>query len=115
VSKVAKYGLLVVLAILTLLLLYLGFGWRQSVIVESPLLPVAFEHIDHNQQPCAECHHNYIDDSGGGVCYTCHKLTPELAPEMESMFHDFCRGCHVQKRAHGEDSGPLRQCSLCHD
>tara|TARA_R110001592_G_scaffold363372_1_gene685985 strand:- start:90768 stop:91115 length:348 start_codon:yes stop_codon:yes gene_type:complete len=114
VSNATKAGLLGLLAAFLLVLSYAGFAWRQAALHERPLLPVAFEHIDHNTEPCAVCHHNFVDDTGGGACYNCHKLTPELVPEMEGMFHDFCRGCHVEKRAHGGDSGPLRQCSLCH-
>lgn len=106
--------LLVLLAVLLLVFAYAGFARRQTAMLQRPLLPVAFEHIDHNEQPCADCHHNYVDDTGGGACYNCHKLTPELAPEMESMFHHFCRGCHVEKRMHAQESGALRQCSLCH-
>ena len=103
-----------IIAAVVLILAYGGVTLRQTAIAERPQLPVAFEHIDHNTEPCANCHHNFVDDTGGGACYNCHKLKPELALEMERMFHDFCRGCHVQKRAQGEDSGPLRQCSLCH-
>jgi len=105
------------LSLIAAVLLVFGYGavnWRQAAIIERPQLPVAFEHFDHSTWACAECHHNFVDDTGGGACYNCHKLVPELAPEMERMFHDFCRGCHVQTRAHGDDSGPLRQCSLCH-
>jgi hypothetical protein len=102
------------LTLLLLVLAYASFARRPAAMVERPTLPVAFEHIDHNTQPCADCHHNFLDDTGGGACYNCHKLTPEVAPEMESMFHDFCRECHVQTRMLAQDSGPMRQCSLCH-
>jgi hypothetical protein len=102
-------------AVCTLLALaYAAHGWRQEAIARSPQLPVAFEHLDHNRVPCADCHHNFVDDTGGGACYNCHKLTPEIAADMQTMFHDFCRDCHVRTRLAGGDAGPLRQCSLCH-
>ena len=113
-SEGVKYTVLTLLLILALGLVYAGFVWRQTEIIERPQLAVTFEHIDHNTQPCADCHHNFIDDTGGGACYNCHKLTPELAPDIEEMFHGFCRECHVEKRMNSQDSGPLRQCSLCH-
>ena len=113
-SKGVKYPLLTVLLILALGLVYGGFVWRQTEVIERPQLAVAFEHIDHSAEPCADCHHNFIDDTGGGACYNCHKQTPELALDIEEMFHDFCRGCHLEKRMNAQDSGPLRQCSLCH-
>jgi len=114
VSKTGKIALLVFSAVLLAGLTYAGLALRQVAMSERPQLPVAFEHIDHNTQPCADCHHNFVDDTGGGGCYNCHKLTPELAPEMESMFHEFCRECHLEQRMHQLESGPLRQCSLCH-
>ena len=113
-SKAGKTTLLVFLAVLLAGLTYAGLALRQIAISESPQLPVTLEHIDHNKQACIDCHHNFVDDTGGGACYNCHKLTPELAPEMENMFHEFCRECHLELRLHAQESGPLRQCSLCH-
>lgn len=98
-------------------LLVLVYGldrWRQQAVLQRPQLPVAFEHADHQATPCADCHHNFVDDTGGGACYNCHKLTPELAADIEQQFHTFCRDCHLQVRLRGEDAGPLRQCSGCH-
>ncbi len=96
---------------ITLLLLYF---WRMDEVSQQSLLPVGFEHFDHAEQQCADCHHNFLDDTGGGACYNCHKMSEEINREMESMFHDFCRGCHIEKRLEEEDSGPLRECSGCH-
>ncbi len=104
-----------VIASLLLLVGSLAIGeYRDRVLPERPPLPVAFEHGDHAGVGCADCHHNFIDGSGGGACYNCHKMDPEINREMEQMFHDFCRACHLKARLTGEESGPLRQCSLCH-
>jgi hypothetical protein len=112
----AARTLIVPIVLLALLAgsLYGGLRWRETAVTRSPQLSVAFEHADHNEQSCTLCHHNFIDDTGQGACYNCHKQTAELAPAIEATFHDFCRGCHVQTRLEGEKSGPLRQCSLCH-
>lgn len=96
------------------LLLYLAESYRAHTAPDQPLLPVIFEHGDHSETPCADCHHNFIDDSGGGTCYNCHKFDPDIAEEVETMFHDFCFGCHVSTRAEGEESGPMRECGGCH-
>ncbi len=79
-----------------------------------PLLPVNFEHADHTDTACAQCHHNFLDDTGGGTCYNCHKYAEDIAADMQSLFHDFCFGCHVQKRIAGDDAGPMRACGGCH-
>lgn len=94
----------------------LGFSALLLLCLLSPvaLLAVAFDHADHRETPCADCHHNFVDGSGGGTCYNCHKYHPEIAAEMETMFHDFCFGCHVSRRQEGEDSGPMRECRGCH-
>lgn len=113
-SLVRRYVAVLVVALALPGLAYIIYTWRLEAIVQHPQLPVAFEHADHRKVPCADCHHNFIDETGGGACYNCHKLTPEIAADMEAMFHDFCRDCHVRTRTAGEDSGPLRQCSLCH-
>jgi Class III cytochrome C family len=96
------------------LLLLVAESYRSHYSVEQPALPVVFEHQDHIDTACAECHHNFVDDTGGGVCYHCHKFSPDIASENEKMFHDFCFGCHVDKRWEGEESGPMRECAGCH-
>lgn len=106
------------LALLFLLagLLYGIHHWRQQAIPLQPLLPTKFEHIDHGAIQCADCHHNWVDDTGSGTCYLCHKSSPEVNIEMEPMFHEFCWGCHIDKRRDQaeEEAGPVRECSLCH-
>ncbi len=88
--------------------------YRNEKIATRPLLPVNFQHLDHREVQCAECHHNFIDDTGGGSCYLCHKTDPELTHSIEEMFHTFCRNCHLQARLETGKSGPIRQCGNCH-
>ena len=96
------------------LLLVAAEQYRVATVTSKPLLPVSFEHLDHRETQCADCHHNFLDDTGGGTCYNCHKYTPDIAPDIEKMFHDFCFACHVTTRREGEDSGPMRECAGCH-
>lgn len=96
------------------LALALIFG-RAEMIRNDPLLPVAFEHLDHTDEKCVLCHHNYQDDTGFDSCYSCHKHDQSVALEIESMFHDFCRDCHIEQAQQGEVSGPFRLCSQCHN
>ncbi len=101
-------------AMLLALLVAAGLGYRDTALAARGQLPVAFEHSDHAGTPCADCHHNFVDGSGGGACYYCHKMEPEINRHIEDMFHGLCRGCHLQTREAGEDAGPLRSCSQCH-
>ncbi len=89
-------------------------GTRAAMVRERPLLPVAFEHRDHTPEQCVLCHHNYEDDTGYDSCYSCHKHDPAVAADIEQMFHDFCRACHVERARRGEPSGPFRVCRECH-
>ena len=84
------------------------------MIATAPILPVKFDHADHGSVNCLECHHNYVDDSGEGYCYLCHKTDITIAADIEEMFHDLCRDCHVTKSSEGEKSGPVRRCVDCH-
>ncbi len=79
-----------------------------------PILPMNFAHLDHVNENCVLCHHNYIDDTGGGLCMNCHVTDPQVWPLFENQFHDLCRGCHAEKAAEGIDGGPPRQCMACH-
>lgn len=106
------------LLIVGVIVLSLGFGivvWHDESIRAHPILPVAFEHQDHQQIKCTLCHHNYIDDTGHDSCYSCHKHDQSVALEIEEMFHDFCRDCHVDEAMKGHVSGPFRVCSECHN
>ena len=88
---------------------------RAGMIRGAELLPVAFEHLDHTDEKCVLCHHNFQDDTGFDSCYSCHKHDPTVALEIQTMFHDFCRDCHIEKAQRGEVSGPFRACSQCHN
>lgn len=106
--------------------LYLGTGavvailgvvlgpYREQKMLAQPLLPVAFVHADHISVNCVDCHHDFNDESGLGTCFACHKSEPELVLNMQEHFHNFCRGCHVEKRLEEEKGGPLRRCGDCH-
>ena len=78
------------------------------------MLAVYFAHADHTHETCISCHHNYVDDTGTGMCFDCHKTDQEVAPLIEEQFHDLCRTCHEQKQSEGEVHGPTRECSACH-
>lgn len=94
-----------------------GYGYQQWQIglrAERDLLPLTFAHLDHRSVNCVACHHNFIDDSGQGLCFDCHKTDPTVNALIEEHFHALCRDCHVEKQALGEDGGPTRQCIHCH-
>ena len=78
------------------------------------LLAVTFAHADHTEQNCIACHHNFVDDTGMGLCFDCHKTDPEIAPLIETQFHDLCRGCHLTEQLSGGMHGPTRACLDCH-
>lgn len=90
--------------------LKLKIRWRSP----EPILPMSFAHEDHVDQNCLVCHHNYVDDTGGDACMSCHVTNEELWPVLEAQFHDLCRGCHVEQQLAGEESGPTRACIDCH-
>jgi hypothetical protein len=78
------------------------------------ILPMSFAHLDHAQENCIDCHHNYVDGTGGGLCMTCHVTDQNIIPLLEKQYHDLCRGCHAEKAAEGIDGGPPRECMACH-
>ena len=78
------------------------------------MLAVSFAHADHVQQPCVECHHNFVDATGIGMCFDCHNTDPTVSHLIEQQFHDLCRNCHLAEQAAGNDHGPTRQCIACH-
>ncbi|MEM8767890.1 MAG: cytochrome c3 family protein [Pseudomonadota bacterium] len=101
-------------------LIFLGTGlWvlaggQEQARRERPMLPVTFAHTDHRTVNCVTCHHDYIDDSGKGLCFDCHKTDPAVNALVETHFHGLCRSCHLTLQAHGEDGGPTRRCIDCH-
>lgn len=94
---------------------YAFVHWHNSAIRKHPILAVAFEHKDHQSTQCIDCHHNYVDDTGHDSCYSCHKHDQSVALEIEKMFHDFCRDCHLTEARKGLVSGPFRVCVECHN
>jgi len=79
-----------------------------------PMLAVTFAHADHTTVSCVVCHHNFIDRTGPGLCFDCHKNDPSVNALIEDQFHDLCRGCHVERQSAGEEAGPTRRCDSCH-
>ena len=45
-----------------------------------PILPMNFAHLDHANENCVLCHHNYVDDTGGGLCMNCQKCQYPVCP-----------------------------------
>ena len=78
------------------------------------ILAVNFAHEDHIDQNCVLCHHNFVDDTGLGMCFDCHITDPEVQDLMEEQFHDLCRGCHEEKQNEQDEYGPTRSCLACH-
>ena len=78
------------------------------------MLAVKFAHKDHTKQDCVACHHNYVDNTGSGMCFDCHKTDPEVAPLIEEQFHNLCRGCHQDNQHQENEYGPIRSCFACH-
>jgi hypothetical protein len=101
-------------ALVLVVLVGVAIWVRPTAVLEAPLLPMNFGHADHRSVECTTCHHNFIDDTGSGLCVDCHKTTPELAPLIETHFHHLCRDCHAQLALDVEPSGPLRSCEGCH-
>jgi len=110
-------------AVILLGILLVAFG--SPVATQSPvrdhyfeapktILPMSFAHEDHIPVNCVDCHHNYVDGTGGGLCMNCHVTDQQVWPLFEQQFHDLCRGCHEEKAALGEAGGPPRQCIGCH-
>lgn len=78
------------------------------------ILPMTFAHINHAGENCLDCHHNYNDTTGSGLCMSCHVTDQDIRPLLETQFHDLCLGCHEDKQLAGEDGGPTRVCVDCH-
>ena len=97
-----------------LVLGYLWLGWQEGLRAGRPMLPLTFAHLDHRAVNCIDCHHNFVDDTGQGLCFDCHKKDPTVNALMEAQFHALCRDCHVEQQRFGEDGGPTRQCIDCH-
>ncbi len=110
------FTLCVVLGLVFIALLYTSsshYRFRQAERYQADL-PMTFDHQTHAEQRCVGCHHNFIDNSGQGLCIQCHVNDAELNTQFERQFHRFCRGCHEEKQLLGEKHGPIRICSECH-
>ena len=88
---------------------------RDTHIENAPMLALSFAHLDHQEVNCIVCHHNFVDQTGDGLCFDCHKRDPQIAPAIETMFHDLCRDCHVQRQHDDLEGGPPRACFSCHE
>ncbi|HME41111.1 MAG TPA: cytochrome c3 family protein [Steroidobacteraceae bacterium] len=74
-----------------------------------------FPHEKHRTVGCITCHHNFVDTSGAGSCYDCHRGTRDDLPQgAEATFHGFCRDCHRALAVDHAKHGPVRECSGCH-
>ncbi|ASJ74015.1 cytochrome c3 family protein [Granulosicoccus antarcticus] len=110
---------------LVLLLALLIFGWLMLASTQfyqslnqqvryQPNLPMTFAHTDHAKQQCLQCHHNFGDNTGSGLCLDCHVREMQTSLKLEEQFHGLCRGCHEEKLLAGEAHGPVRACADCH-
>jgi hypothetical protein len=92
-----------------------GLRLLQPAVTPSTL-HAFFPHEQHRSVDCVACHHNFIDKTGTGNCYDCHRSArPDLHQASEATFHEFCRGCHVKLALErSEKHGPVRECSGCH-
>ncbi|MGI9288935.1 MAG: cytochrome c3 family protein [Pseudomonadales bacterium] len=79
-----------------------------------PRVAMTFAHNDHKNQKCVDCHHNFTDDSGQGLCLDCHLRQADISFKLEQQFHALCRGCHEENQHVGDDHGPIRSCVACH-
>ena len=78
-------------------------------------ITVNFPHDSHTSVNCVACHHNFVDHTGVTACVDCHRSQrADLPSSSEALFHDFCRGCHMQLALEGVRHGPTRACSACH-
>ena len=88
---------------------------REPVVARAAPLKVDFPHDRHREVNCIECHHNFVDRTGNGGCFSCHRSgRAELRLGAEARFHDFCLGCHRDPRPAFEHHGPTTGCSSCH-
>lgn len=110
----SQYLRIVLLLLLTAAVIWLSMVARENTLRQRPMLPVYFDHRQHDAIACVDCHHNYTDDTGFESCYACHKFRPEIQREMEAQFHQLCKSCHIERHHAGEKAGPQRRCSGCH-
>ena len=102
------------LAVLLLAFWFHTSRTRLELVAGAPLLPVTFAHVDHREENCIGCHHNFADGTGDGLCFECHERSAAVGHLLESHFHGLCRDCHTERQAAGADHGPVRRCRDCH-
>ncbi len=103
-----------VLAVLFLTVWFWTSETQRRWVAQAPLLPVSFAHTDHRAENCVDCHHNFVDRTGTGLCFDCHERSAEVGHLLETQFHGLCRGCHMERQVAGEPHGPTRRCLDCH-
>ncbi len=103
------------IAVLALLPTPIGGVRLLQPLLTPPTLHAFFPHERHRTVDCVVCHHNFIDKTGAGNCYDCHRSTRRDLPQAsEATFHEFCRGCHLRLALEQGKHGPVRECSGCH-
>jgi hypothetical protein len=91
-------------------------GLRLLQTATSPsTLHAYFPHEKHRTVNCIACHHNFVDRTGAGSCFDCHRSSRHDLPQAsEATFHEFCRDCHRNLAIERSKHGPVRECSGCH-
>jgi hypothetical protein len=91
-------------------------GVRLLQTASSPAtLHAYFPHEKHRTVNCIACHHNFVDKTGAGSCFDCHRSArTDLPQAAEATFHVFCRNCHRNLAMERTKHGPVRECSGCH-
>jgi len=112
-----KWPLKLLLSVIFALLFFMAWAAQEDYRagMEQPhALAMMFSHKAHAREQCVACHHNYVDDTGGGLCIECHRTDPRVEHLMRDQFHSLCMDCHLEKREQGKKAGPLRSCIDCH-
>ena len=75
-----------------------------EITLKASMGAVTFNHAAHQERnaDCTTCHHQGEFTN----CHSCHD--GKAAPKAKKVFHDNCKGCHVQMK-----SGPTK-CKECH-
>ena len=103
----------VMIAMLTAFMLWAAYDVERFSPPEN-ILPMTFAHADHAGENCLVCHHNFQDETGGGLCINCHQTDSSVNLIIREQFHELCMSCHAERNAQSEPAGPLRVCDDCH-
>jgi hypothetical protein len=105
----------IALAALVLMPTPLGGSRLMQPATRPAVLHAYFPHEKHRTVSCITCHHNFVDRTGAGSCYDCHRGTRQDLPQAaEAVFHEFCRDCHRELALQETKHGPVRECAGCH-